>query len=272
MLAFAVLVLYLLATALLAAGPRTPPVVRLVLPWLAALLHAAALAAHSVALGAYDAELFQVLSQSAWLMVLILLVDARRDPALLTPGMVIFPGAALWVGLAAWTPVGAAPLALGGTGVIVHVISSLLAFGLLANCTVLALVTAAQEHVLRRHQARPWMQSLPPLIRLERLLFRLLAAGWLALTAALGSGLLFVHDLFAQHLVHKTILSFVAWLVFAGLLFGRWRYGWRGRTAVRLTLAGMLFLLLAYFGSKFVLELLLDRSWQITSAPNFLLR
>ncbi len=266
MLALTVVVLYLAAAALLAAGPRTPPPIHLALPWFAALLQALILAAHGAALGAYDAELFQVLSQSAWLMVLILLVDARRDPALLTPGIVIFPGAALWVALAAWAPAGPEPLALGSTGVIVHVISSLLAFGLLANCTVLALVTAAQEHVLRRHQARPWMRSLPPLIRLERLLFRLLAAGWLALGVTLGSGLLFVHDLFAQHLVHKTVLSFTAWLVFAGLLFGRWRYGWRGRAAVRWTLAGMLFLLLAYFGSKFVLELLLDRSWQTPGA------
>ena len=74
--------------------------------------------------------------------------------------------------------------------------------------------------------------------------------------------MLFINDIFAQHLVHKTILSIVTWLVFALLLWGRWRYGWRGSLAVRLTLAGIVLLLLAYFGSKLVLEVILGRSWQ----------
>ena len=73
------------------------------------------------------------------------------------------------------------------------------------------------------------------------------------------SGVLFVDNLFAQHLVHKTVLSIAAWIVFGVLLFGRWRWGWRGRRAVRLTLAGMVVLLFAFFGSKFVLELVLKR-------------
>ena len=71
--------------------------------------------------------------------------------------------------------------------------------------------------------------------------------------------MLFVDILFAQHLVHKTVLSIAAWIVFGILLFGRWRWGWRGRRAVRLTLAGAVVLLLAFFGSKFVLELVLKR-------------
>jgi len=79
------------------------------------------------------------------------------------------------------------------------------------------------------------------------------------LTLTLLSGVLFVDNLFAQHLVHKTVLSIAAWFVFGILLFGRWRWGWRGRQAVRLTLLGMIVLLLAFFGSKFVLELVLKR-------------
>jgi ABC-type uncharacterized transport system permease subunit len=70
-----------------------------------------------------------------------------------------------------------------------------------------------------------------------------------------------VSDLFAQHLAHKTLLSIIAWLVFGLLLWGRWRYGWRGRKAVWLSLAGIILLLLGYFGSKLVLEVILDRSW-----------
>jgi ABC-type uncharacterized transport system permease subunit len=71
---------------------------------------------------------------------------------------------------------------------------------------------------------------------------------------------LFVDDLVAQHLAHKTILSIASWLVFGLLLFGRWRWGWRGNRAVHLTLTGMIVLLLAFFGSKFVLEMVLHRT------------
>ena len=73
---------------------------------------------------------------------------------------------------------------------------------------------------------------------------------------------MFINDIFAQHLVHKTILSILTWLVFGVLLFGRWRYGWRGSLAVRLTLAGVALLVLSYFGTKAVLEIVLGRSWQ----------
>ena len=74
------------------------------------------------------------------------------------------------------------------------------------------------------------------------------------------TGLVFLENMFAQHLAHKTILSIIAWLVFAILLYGHWYKGWRGRTAVRWTLAGFISLMLAYFGSKFVLEVLLSTS------------
>ena len=84
-------------------------------------------------------------------------------------------------------------------------------------------------------------------------------AGFVLLTATLLTGVLFVQDLFAQHLVHKTVLSVLSWLLFGGLLLGRWRRGWRGRIAVRWTLSAMALLVLAFFGSKAVLELVLHR-------------
>jgi ABC-type uncharacterized transport system permease subunit len=92
------------------------------------------------------------------------------------------------------------------------------------------------------------------------LLFRTIAVGFALLTLTLLTGVLFVENLFAQHLVHKTVLSLLSWLVFGGLLLGRWRRGWRGGIAVRWTLIAMGLLLLAFFGSQFVLELLLHRS------------
>jgi ABC-type uncharacterized transport system permease subunit len=94
----------------------------------------------------------------------------------------------------------------------------------------------------------------------ETLLFRLIGAGFALLTLTLLTGILFVDDLFGQHLIHKTVLSIIAWIVFGTLLVGRWRHGWRGRGAVNLTLTGMAILLLAFFGSKFVLELILHRT------------
>jgi ABC-type uncharacterized transport system permease subunit len=90
-------------------------------------------------------------------------------------------------------------------------------------------------------------------------MFRLIAAGFALLTLTLLSGALFIQNLRAQHQAHTAILSVAAWIVFGVLLIGRWRWGWRGRSAVNLTLIGMAVLLLAFFGSKFVLEMVLHR-------------
>jgi ABC-type uncharacterized transport system permease subunit len=81
------------------------------------------------------------------------------------------------------------------------------------------------------------------------------------LTLALFSGFVFVENIFAQHLSRKTSLSVLSWIVFAILLLGRWRFGWRGRKAMRWTMSGFTLLALAYFGSKMVLESILGRHW-----------
>jgi len=88
-------------------------------------------------------------------------------------------------------------------------------------------------------------------------LFRTIAVGFILLSATLLTGVLFVENLFEQHLVQKTVLSVLSWILFGWLMLGRWRYGWRGATAARWTLAAMGLLVLAFFGSKFVLEVLL---------------
>jgi ABC-type uncharacterized transport system permease subunit len=141
-------------------------------------------------------------------------------------------------------------------------VSSVLAFGLLSIAGVYALFVFFIDHFLRHHHLNRLVRSLPPLEVLEDLLFKVIAAGFILLTVSLFSGIMFINDIFAQHLVHKTILSILTWMVFGVLLWGRWRYGWRGSLAVRLTLAGIVLLLLSYFGSKFVLENVLGRSWQ----------
>ena len=94
---------------------------------------------------------------------------------------------------------------------------------------------------------------------METLLFRLIAVAFVLQSISVASGIMYLKDMFAQHLAHKTILSIAAWVVFAILLVGRWRFGWRGRTAIRWTMSGFVTLLLAYLGSKWVLEILLGR-------------
>ncbi len=144
-----------------------------------------------------------------------------------------------------------------------HIVTSVVAFGVLSIAGVYALFIAIIDKLLRSHRFNQLVQNLPALDTLEGLLFHLIKVGFAILTVSLLTGLVFVDDLFGQHLAHKTILSIFAWLIFALLLWGRWKRGWRGRVAVRMTLAGIALLLLSYFGSKLILEVLLDRSWHI---------
>lgn len=138
-----------------------------------------------------------------------------------------------------------------------HATLALLAYATLAVAAVVAVTVWLQERALRRRQFGRWLRALPPLVQFETLLFRTIAVGFALLSAALLTGLLFVDDLFAQHLVHKTVLSVLSWIAFGTLLVGRRRYGWRGARAVRWTLVAMALLVLAYFGTKFVLEIVL---------------
>ena len=133
---------------------------------------------------------------------------------------------------------------------------ALLSYATLALAALLALMLWLQERGLRHRQVPGWLERLPPLTQLETLLFRSLGTAFALLSATLLTGVLFVEDMLAQHLWHKTVLSVLSWAVLATLLFGRWRWGWRGARAVKLTLTAMALLLLAYFGSKYVLEAL----------------
>jgi ABC-type uncharacterized transport system permease subunit len=173
-------------------------------------------------------------------------------------GVVVFPvAAASLLGYAGYGHVRAEGL---DWRLQLHAGCALLAYATLAIAALLASMLWLQERALRRHQFfHGWLRALPPLVQLESLLFRTIAVGFGLLTATLLTGVLFVENLFAQHLVHKTVLGIMSWLAFGALLIGRRRYGWRGATAVRWTLAAMALLVLAYFGSKAVLELILHR-------------
>jgi len=157
---------------------------------------------------------------------------------------------------------GGAPIVDGPSWEIAaHVVLSTLAYALLTIAVALAVALRLLDQRLRSRKPLGWLTALPSVEALEAGTFQALAAGFAVLTLALFSGFVFVDNLFAQHLVHKTVLSCLAWVVFAVLLFGRWRFGWRGRTATNWALSGFALLGLAYFGSKIVLESILGRHW-----------
>lgn len=142
-------------------------------------------------------------------------------------------------------------------GLLSHITLSILAYALLTISALHALLLAWQNRQLRNKQMTGRVRLLPPLQTMETLLFDIIWAGQITLTLSILSGFVFLEDMFAQHLVHKTVLSLLAWVIYSVLLFGRHRQGWRGNGAIRWTLAGFCTLMLAYFGSKMVIELIL---------------
>ncbi|MBS63892.1 cytochrome c biogenesis protein CcsA [Salinisphaera sp.] len=200
------------------------------------------------------------LSLFAWQAALLLWLFSLRE-SVGALGLVIYPFAGLCAIAALLVPDSHSATEALAWPLQLHILLSILAYGLLTLGAVQAIVLALQHRQLRRRPPTGMFTRLPALQTMEILLFRLIGAGFFLLSLAIATGALFIDDLFAQHLVHKTALSLVAWTVFAVLLYGRWRYGWRGRLAVRGALAGYALLVLAYFGSKLVLELILGQHW-----------
>jgi ABC-type uncharacterized transport system permease subunit len=199
---------------------------------------------------------FSALALTSWTVITLLLVSSLTKPVE-NLGLILLPVAAITVGLEAFYGKISFMSPAASWSLKIHVLLSMLAYSLLTLAAVQAVLLAIQDHQLRNRQPGGFVKGLPPLQTMESLLFEMIAAGFVLLTLALLSGFAFLQDMFAQHLVHKTVLSTLAWLVFGGLLVGRFRYGWRGRTAITWTLSGFVILILAYFGSKAVLELLL---------------
>jgi ABC-type uncharacterized transport system permease subunit len=250
--------LYLLAAGLLVMDVRRDPAASARHWWLPATggvaLHAITHVLAWRQAGGADLHFFAALSLAGLGMaVLTTAVGVRGRMAAL--GVVVFPLAgAVLLGYAGYGHVRTEPL---DWQLQLHAWFALLAYATLAIAALLALMLWLQERALRQRAFRGWLRSLPPLVELETLLFRTIGVGFVLLTATLLTGVVFVEDLLAQHLIHKTVLSVLSWLAFGGLLLGRSRYGWRGNRAVRWTLGAMALLVLAYFGSKFVLELVL---------------
>jgi ABC-type uncharacterized transport system permease subunit len=198
------------------------------------------------------------LSVTAWLVLTVYAVERQLFPqlearwalsglgaaAVLLP--LLFPGTPLHVSASPWLPL--------------HWALGIASYGLFAAAVVHAwLMMRAERHI--RVAADP--QAGLPLLTLERLTFRFATAGFILLSATLLAGLFFSEQLYGYGTFkwdHKTVFSILAWVVFAFLLLGRLRFGWRGRKAVRVLYTGSILLLLAYAGSRFVLEVILRRS------------
>ncbi|MBS0375448.1 MAG: cytochrome c biogenesis protein CcsA [Proteobacteria bacterium] len=257
------LALYLVAATLACRSARRAPDAR---PWAAAGVAAAALVAHALVLfRAIDTAhgLSLAVTDSASLVGWV--IGATTLAAMLPARLAALPAAlfALAGLLAAGTGVlaGFSEIHAPQWEITAHIALAALAAGWLSIAALVVLLIAWQDSRLRARQPLGVLSLLPPLETLETALFRALGAGFVVLTFVLLTGLFYVQDAIAQHLAHKMVLAIVAWLVFGVLLWGRHRYGWRGRRALRFTIAGFVILALAYFGSKFVLENLLGRHW-----------
>ena len=138
---------------------------------------------------------------------------------------------------------------------------ALLAYSLFTIASLHVLLMALQEKHLHSHNVASFIQALPPLLTMESVLFKIIGAGFVFLTLTLATGVIFSEELFGKPLTftHKTIFGFMSWFIFGALLLGRAFYGWRGRVAVRWTLAGFLALVLDYISSRFVVEIILQR-------------
>ena len=138
-----------------------------------------------------------------------------------------------------------------------HVFLSIGAYALLAIAVCQSVLLNIQEKLLHEHQINTFIIKLPPLQTMEDFLFQTLRMGCLLLSLSLVSGFIFIDDFFTQQLTAKTLLSIIAWAVFVGLVIGHKIFGWRGRHATLATQIGFAVLVIAYFGTKFVLERLL---------------
>ena len=147
------------------------------------------------------------------------------------------------------------------TGFKLHFLAAMLAYSLLTLSALHAIFMGFTERALHNRSMKRSLASLPPLLTMESLLFKMLLIGFVLLTLAVGSGLFFSEELFGKPMSidHKTLFAFASWGIFATLLIGRHAWGWRGKRALRWTLAGFALLILAYVGSRFVAEVILGR-------------
>jgi len=200
--------------------------------------------------------LFPAMSLIAWLISIQILLSSifRRIESL---GIIVFPSSGL-IGVIASLHWSDHLITTPNNAIQGHIMISVVAYSLITLGVCQAGLLAYQDRSIRQHHPGGFIRFLPPLHDMEILLFQFLGFGFVCLSASLLSGFVYLEDMFAQQQAHKVILSIIAWIILATLLFGRLKFGWRGKKAIRLTLSSFVFLMLAFFGSKLVYEFILS--------------
>lgn len=206
-----------------------------------------------------DLGIFNAISLITWVISLVLVASSIKQPTE-NLALFVFPAAALALIVELSIPSTYTPQQHWQDSLEIHILVSIIAYSLLSIAAIQAILLAIQDKHLREKRPGGFIRAMPPLQTMEALLFQMIAVGFAMQTLSLLSGFMFLDSMFAQHLVHKTVLSILGWFFFGILLWGRWRFGWRGRKAIRWTLSGFISLALSYIGSKMVLELILGKS------------
>lgn len=205
--------------------------------------------------------LFPVISLVGLLIATLHILFCTYRP-LLVMTLFAFPAAAVSLLLSMILSSSGKPLTDLAPGMEMHIMLSILAYSVLFMAALHAVLLSLQNRMLKHRGGGPsryWLKALPPLQTMESVLFDMIGIGFTLLTLAILTGFLTLDNMFAQHVAHKTLFSLVAWTVFALLLGGHRLRGWRGQTAVRFTLGGFALLVVGFYGTKVVLELVLQK-------------
>ena len=262
-IALAAIALYLTASIGFAKSSEGKSTADINAKYAAIALLVAAAAAHGIVLyftivarDGFDLGIFNTASLAGWCIGTSLLLTMFWRP-IDSLAVVIYPSIAAVVALAFLFP--SSRILPPGTaiGIQLHIVLSLIAYGLFAIAAVQAVYLGVADYKLRHH--RPSMEFLPPLPTMETVLFQLTGIAFVLLTGSLILGSMYIADIREQHLTHKIAFSLMAWAVFATLIGGRLLFGWRGRRAIKFVISGFVLLAIGFFGTKVVLELVLHR-------------
>lgn len=221
------------------------------------IAHAALLYPYIFTLYGLNFNLFNVLSLISLFFLFFYVLFSLYRP-IVSLGILAAPTAfvGMIVGYIGRTPY--QPMTDVSIGLEAHILFSFAAYSVLLMAAVQALFLRLQIRELKHKTIhRFWVNKLPALQSMESLLFDMILVGFVLLSIALGLGFIYVEDLLAQHIAHKTVFSALSWLLFGILLLGNWRAGWRGKRAANITFYAFILLAVGFVGSKFVLELIL---------------
>jgi ABC-type uncharacterized transport system permease subunit len=206
----------------------------------------------------FNLGIYPMLSLMMLSIVAIVLISSFRRPVdnLFT---VLFPIAMVTIVMELTLTSEYVPRSELSGGIFSHIALSIIAYSLLTIAAAHALLLSFGDNLLRNHSL-VILRNMPPLETMEHLMFEMIWVGMIFLTLSIGSGFAFLENISSPGLIHHTVITLAAWVVFTILMWGRYQLGWRGAIASRWTLCGFVLLVLGYFGSKVALELVLGRA------------